>query len=337
LNSALPNPFISILIRSRNRLPQVKELLDICLDQDYVPFEVVIIEQSDAQHRAENSHFLKNLNVEHVRVVETVPLGPAGARNVGSAHCHGEVVLFIDDDDLPLGNNWIAYHARHYMDPNCIGVSGRYVHDSKEVMRYNDPERAYKSCLSYSFFLRGRDFTGIDKIKIPVQWLHGSNASIRRQYILDLGGWYPHLNDCEEHSFCFKLKRVLKRDEYLLFDPGPKCLRRYQIHGGIGRRSFAYSEIIEEWLKYYHWVVAKYYPFRFYGLYPLFMLYAFNFATRWYRIHNLPKSQRERKFWKNGSWKREILKEMFKLPFSAGKFLILPRPSEGNKSIQQLN
>ena len=38
----------------------------------------------------------------------------------------------MDDDDLPINNNWISSHAKNYADPLCIGVSGRCIKEPKE-------------------------------------------------------------------------------------------------------------------------------------------------------------------------------------------------------------
>ena len=50
MNPTLTNPFISILIRSTNRLPHVKKIIDVCADQDYNNYEIVIIDQSENKH-----------------------------------------------------------------------------------------------------------------------------------------------------------------------------------------------------------------------------------------------------------------------------------------------
>ena len=119
-------------------------------------------------------------------------------------------LLCVDDDDIPVGDNWIAEHAKNYIDPLCIGVSGRHIHQLNEVSRYNNIKggvgHAYERCLTISFMGRGRVFTGINTVKKPVEWLHGNNCSIRKSCILNLGGWYPFIQGLgEEHSLYFKL------------------------------------------------------------------------------------------------------------------------------------
>ena len=53
MRRSLTNPFISIIIRSYNRLDCVIDLIDRCLQQNYQNFEIVVVDQSD------NSHWIK--------------------------------------------------------------------------------------------------------------------------------------------------------------------------------------------------------------------------------------------------------------------------------------
>lgn len=246
MNQSLSHPFMSVLIRSYNRLPHVLEILNVCMTQNYDNFEVVVLEQSAQAHWEEHRVVFDKYD-RRVRVVRSEPLGPPGARNVGVAHCRGDIILFMDDDDLPIGNDWITGHAKNYTDPFCIGVSGRQVHQISDKPHYRDMERAYRRCLTLSFFLRGRVFTGIDRVKKPVQWLHGNNCSIRKSTIIELGGWYPHLEaGGEEHSLFYKFQKTKQPGEYLMFEPQPMILRRFDVMGGGWTAKHVTSYTVEE-------------------------------------------------------------------------------------------
>lgn len=328
MSQSLSHPFMSVLIRSYNRLPHVLEILEVCMTQDYDNFEVVVLEQSTPAHWEEHQATFEKYD-QRVRVIRSQPLGPPGARNAGVIHCKGDVVLFMDDDDLPIGDSWIAAHAKNYADPHCLGVSGGHLSQLGRSHRYKDMQKAYKRCLTLSFFLKGRTYTDINQVKQPVQWLHGNNSSIRRSLILKLGGWNPHIvSDHEEHSLFYKLRKNLQPDEYLKFDPEPKVLRRWNIVSGVGRRTMSLTRLLDHRLQYYHWVVSKYHPLRFYGLYPFFMLFTFHSAMNIF-IRNFSFKDT---FWIRVFGQRRgqylyILQELVKFPFMVLRFLLTRNPT----------
>ena len=327
MNPSLSNPMVSVVIRSYNRLSRVPELLEVCLSQDYANFEVVVVEQSEDDLWEEYRASFERLD-PRVRVIRSQPLGSAGAKNTGVLHSRGEIVLFIDDDDLPIGTTWISSHAKHYHDPLCVGVSGRCIKKPNERVPYKNPDAAYDRCLTYSFFLRGRDLTGIDRPKNPVEWLHGMNASIRRSYVVALGGWYPYVTNIDEHSFCFKLRRALLPGEYLMFDPEPVVLRQFDIPGGLGKRYLTLNRVLVNHLQYYHWVVADYFPLRYYGLYPFFMIYNFRFATRWFRtFSHYSDSRWMRWFGMKVGRRLYILQELLLYPVIVIRLLVQKKPA----------
>ena len=322
---------MSVLIRSYNRLPYVSKILEVCMNQTYDKYEIVVLEQSTKGHWKKHRETIEKYN-GNINVIRSHPLGPSGARNVGVAHCKGEVVLFVDDDDIPVGDDWVAEHAKNYIDPLCIGVSGRHIHQLNEVSRYNDikggVDHAYKRCLTISFMGRGRVFTGINNVKKPVEWLHGNNCSIRKSCILNLGGWYPYIQGLgEEHSLYFKFQKKKKLGEYLMFDPQPVVLRKFDMPGGVGVRIIPLHNLLVHRMQYYHWVIGDYFPLRFYGLYFIFMLYGFHQSAQMF----IKNSSFEDVFWQR--WFGDkfskyfyIVRELVLFPFMVLKFLIKPKP-----------
>ena len=328
---SLSLPFMSVLIRSYNRLLYVSKILEVCMNQTYDKYEIVVLEQSTNGHWDKHREIIEKYNGK-INVIRSHPLGPSGARNVGVAHCKGDVVLFVDDDDIPVGDNWIAEHAKNYIDPLCIGVSGRHIHQLNEVSRYNDikggVDHAYKRCLTISFMGRGRVFTGINTVKKPVEWLHGNNCSIRKSCILKLGGWYPYIQGLgEEHSLYFKFQKEKKPGEYLMFDPQPIVLRKFDMPGGVGVRIIPLHNLLVHRMQYYHWVIGDHFPLRFYGLYLVFMLYGFHQSAQMF----IKNSSFEDVFWQR--WFGDkfskyfyIVQELVLFPFMVLKFLIKPKP-----------
>jgi hypothetical protein len=201
-----------------------------------------------------------------------------------------------------------------------------------EVSRYNDikggVDHAYKRCLTISFMGRGRVFTGINTVKKPVEWLHGNNCSIRKSCILKLGGWYPYIQGLgEEHSLYFKFQKEKKPGEYLMFDPQPIVLRKFDMPGGVGVRIIPLHNLLVHRMQYYHWVIGDHFPLRFYGLYLVFMLYGFHQSAQMF----IKNSSFEDVFWQR--WFGDkfskyfyIVQELVLFPFMVLKFLIKPKP-----------
>src|SRR5882724_7420224 len=105
-------PFVSVIIRSFERPGPLLELVDRVRSQAYPRFEIVILEQSG------NARLLAALDAQgdaRVRVVVSRRRDPPAARNEAVRHARGDVFLFIDDDDLPIGPNWIALHVGNYV------------------------------------------------------------------------------------------------------------------------------------------------------------------------------------------------------------------------------
>ena len=327
----LIHPFMSVLIRSYNRLPYVSKILEVCMNQTYDKYEIVVLEQSSNNHWEKHKEIIEKNNGK-INVIRSHPLGPSGARNVGVSHCKGDVVLFVDDDDIPVGDNWIAEHAKNYIDPLCIGVSGRHIHQLNEVSRYNNikggSDHAYERCLTISFMGRGRVFTGINTVKKPVEWLHGNNCSIRKSCIINLGGWYPYIQGLgEEHSLYLKFQKKKKLGEYLMFDPQPTVLRKFDMPGGVGVRIIPLHNLLVHRMQYYHWVIGDYFPLRFYGLYFIFMLYGFHQSAQMFiKNSSFEDVFLQRWFGDKFSKYSYIVRELVLFPFMVLKFLIKPKP-----------
>ena len=268
---------VSVVVRSFNRLDPLFELLAVALDQDYPDYEVVVIEQSTKitpEHRAR----LEALEAQHaglLRILRFPPLGGVRARNAAWQSAKKEVVLFIDDDDVPLGRDWVANHAKNFADPLCVGVSGRQVFVPGEDPTPHNTEKNRRTCLRYTFFKipRGR-FRHTFRIE-DIDILHGTNTAIRREAIERVGGWDEQVTEfVDENSFDFRFERLRRPGEHFVFDPLPVVWRRFDLDGGLGRRQASLERLLTLELDYSHGLIRRYYPLRFYGLYPAYLVLA---------------------------------------------------------------
>lgn len=89
------SPLISVILPTRDRPERLAKAVTSVLEQNYDNWELVVINDSD---RPEREFFLP----EHSRisVIDSGGIGASGARNRGLDHASGELVCFLDDDNL---------------------------------------------------------------------------------------------------------------------------------------------------------------------------------------------------------------------------------------------
>lgn len=264
-------PFATVVVRSYNRLDALRELLPILLSQRYEPFEVLLVE-STRDVTAEQVLAHLGTTDPRVRVHKAPPRGCPAAANEGAREARGEVLVFVDDDDLPLGDDWLAAHLRNYEDPRCLGVNG--------FMEYDPEHRAGPAwipalrrarMLSHGFFKQPRCYAYDERRKVGIDYLMGGNASIRKRAVELGGGWDEYLRYHNEHSLFLRLHKRKRPDEYLVYDPAPRMHIRKDIPGGLDYRFTAeVRERVDTLARYFLWTVGREHPLRIYGLFPLF-------------------------------------------------------------------
>lgn len=265
-NATPPYMKCTVLVPSYNRLPQLVELLKRLQRQTHPDFEILVIEQSTERDPAA----LEELGAlcaadPRIRVERHPPLGVGGARNVGIESARGEVVLIIDDDDLPASDDWLSRHLANFDDPQCIAVHGGEDREDGGggAFERRYPRLAHRWAMSYSPFGTPLAFPAVRERKENSRYLRGANSSIRRSWALQAGGWVDECgNGQEEHDFSFRLRRLMKNGEYIAFDPTARIIRRMNIAGGAERRTGSLEREIEGNVRFYFGVIARHEPLR---------------------------------------------------------------------------
>ena len=91
-------PLVSITMATRNRPALLREALDSVFAQSYQNFELVVVDDSDGEETAD---FLGTIADHRLRVVRAPERRGAGAAfNIGLEHATGDIVTFLDDDNL---------------------------------------------------------------------------------------------------------------------------------------------------------------------------------------------------------------------------------------------
>ena len=277
-------PRLTVVIRSYNRIAALCELLASVLAQRCdAPFEVVVVEQSTTVGAEELARLAEFERDARVRVLRFPPLGGPRARNVGCRAARGSIVLFMDDDDLPIGDGWIAAHLRHFDDPLCLGVTGRYVTREGDRGPRWSPARASALVLSYVPVLMYQQCYNYVEVDRPVRVasVHGGNVSLRRSALERFGLWDECTRVEDELSFNYRLRARKRPDEFLLYDPEALMLRRVDVPGGMNKRYIPVSAVGERIFEFLHNIIGHYFPVRFVLLYPAYVVLLFGVCCGW--------------------------------------------------------
>jgi glycosyltransferase involved in cell wall biosynthesis len=266
------DPFVTVIIRSFNRIAELRSLVHKVLAQKDVHFEVLVIDSSKGMSAKDVYEALATSD-PRVRVIHTPARGCPAAANEGVRRARGEIVAFIDDDDLPVGDEWLAAHIKNYRDPNCLGVNGFMVyapeHRAPEPWF---PKLRHWRMLSHGLFKQPRCYAYMPERKVGIDYLMGGNASIRKSAVERGGGWDEGLSYHNEHSLFLRLAKRMRPGEYLVYDPEARMEIRKDVPGGLNYRfSAEVRSRVDELSRYFVWIVGRECPERIYGLFPLFV------------------------------------------------------------------
>ncbi len=96
-SSGHEHPLVSIIINNYNYAAYVSQAIQSALDQTYDPVEVIVVDDASI----DNSREVITAFGERIRYVGLAEnRGQGGAMNAGYAASHGEVLFFLDADDL---------------------------------------------------------------------------------------------------------------------------------------------------------------------------------------------------------------------------------------------
>jgi glycosyltransferase involved in cell wall biosynthesis len=292
------NPRISVVIRSYNRAAMLCDLLELLLGQRHDSFEIIVVEQSTEVPGAVAKRLERLARDPRVHVHAHPPLGGARARNVGVAAARGELVLLLDDDDQPVGEDFLGAMERAMSDPACLGVTCR--HDWPEMGK---PSPAYRllaryRCLHFSTLLKlPLVYVRGDVAVRPVDYVHGTGGMIRRSAYERFGGWDEDTPIEDETSFALRAARDKRPEEYFAFDPSATLRRNLDAHGGLGKRYLAPGAFFGRFMTFVHHILGRYRPWRVRLLYPLYLLAGGVWTASWIWTDSRAHNTVARKVW----------------------------------------
>ncbi len=266
-----PAPRVSVIIRSYNRHRALCQLLHAVLEQDFQDFEIVVVEQSTRRDPDAADELAALERDPRVRFLRHPPLGGPRARNIGARAARGEILVLMDDDDLPGDAGWLGAHLANFSDPDCVAVTGRWIPEIPTGRPpYRDMEKARRNVLTYvPLLMYQRVYAAADRRRV-VHGIHGGNVSIRRAALARFGLWDECTSVEDELSLCYRYLRRRRPHEHAIFDPEAVMIRRVDIPGGMDKRYQGVLRYGWRHFEFLHNIIGHYFPIRFVLLYPAY-------------------------------------------------------------------
>ena len=184
----MARPVVSVIIPTHNRLALLALALDSVKAQTFPDYEVIVIDDGSTESIGDaiGRHALAP------RVLRQANLGPASARNRGIHAASGELVAFLDSDDLWLPTKLERFVAALRQDPSCpiyFGPMSAIDADGRPVSGRTKP------CSG------GR----ITEELFCSSFIHCPTIVCRRQLLLDAGCFDESLPVCEDYDLWLRL------------------------------------------------------------------------------------------------------------------------------------
>lgn len=193
-NATADRPFVSIVVATRDRPDMLARCIDSLISMQYPHFEVVVVDNAPRDDRARGliAERFADHNVRYE--VEPCP-GVSRARNSGFRVAEGELVAFIDDDEV-ADSLWIDALVSGFSHEGVTCVTGLTL-----PMELQTAAQEWFEC--YGGFARGYDLRlydldvnrGETRFYPYTAGIFGSSANVafRRAALLEIGGFDPVL------------------------------------------------------------------------------------------------------------------------------------------------
>jgi len=115
-------PLVSVIVTTYNHEAFIAEALQSVVDQTYTDYELIVVDDGSVDGTLEQvSRFGR-----HARLIRQPNLGVAASRNTGIQHARGELLAFLDGDDVwePDKLEWQVVAVAEHPASGLIAVDG---------------------------------------------------------------------------------------------------------------------------------------------------------------------------------------------------------------------
>ena len=177
--NGLTDPRVTVIVAAYNGERFLKETLESVFAQDFETFEVVFVDDGSEDRTGEIAQSFP------VRYVRQPNQGLPAARNAGLAVARGDLVAFLDDDDVlpPTKLSAQVRYLDEHPETGCVLGRQEWIFDGVEAPR----------------MARDPVFGELGGIQLVT-------AMIRRRVLDDLGGFDPSYRYAEDRDLFIRMR-----------------------------------------------------------------------------------------------------------------------------------
>jgi GT2 family glycosyltransferase len=262
----MKDPFVSIIIITRNRASLLRHCIEHVLSQPYPHKEIVVVDSSSNDES-------EQVVTQFPEVIKVRLLGQRNNRpqayNEGIAASSGNIIAFVDDDAM-VQPSWLESLIEAYHDETVGGVGGRVIEIPwPHCDLVSGPPRMF---VKPSGRVIGKDWGLFSMEKVEVDHLAGGNMSFRSEILEQVGGLDPNYtlaNLRVETDLCVRVKMAGWRimfvpsmavvhfsararspftwsRPYILFSAGRNCMYFAIKNFGLNPRTLVGQLIVDE-------------------------------------------------------------------------------------------
>ena len=192
---------VSVIIPTYNRANTVLGAVQSALDQTYPSIEVIVVDDGSTDETTE----LLSTYLPRIKFLSQKNSGPSTARNHGARYASGEILAFLDSDDV-----WTSDKiARQVVLMESYGNAMTCCVCNAQII----DEDVKKNTNAF-------DIAGIESKHEEAVWhnpgevlasrflLFNQVAAIRRDSFVKVGGYNPRISLLEDHDLALKLASV---------------------------------------------------------------------------------------------------------------------------------
>ncbi len=231
-------PLVSVIVPSYNSAAYLPEAIDSALNQTAAPLEVIVIDDGSTDETAQVLERYRG----RIQAIFQQNKGPAAARNCGIAASRGDLIAFLDADDV-----WLPEKLEKQLAYLALHPAACMVHSQ---MYYWNPETGEKSLERHR---RRHEFAGSCYHRLFFRpAVIPSTMVVRRECLAKVGTFDERIRraTAEDYDLCLRLARDYEfgfvDDPLILYRQHPGSSTKKQVLANYEDNLFVVRKLLED-------------------------------------------------------------------------------------------